>query len=640
MKTRRKNYIFFLIILISLITIVWFLQISKAKYKGQKEIELAITATPFYFDHTGKNITIAYNNNTANIDLTVHNYIKNDYTIENINYTITIQSSNYTVAVDEINLASDNSVPLVLEGGARNSQILNLKFNRRDTTNVPDTETFPITISTNYPYIYSSTFNVTITNGAIDVKGNPTNWTKDDVTLTIVPTTDGTELIEYSFDNGATWTDNASKVYTENTSNITIYAKDTNGGILGPVDIDITRIDKTKPEFNITKDIEYNKDETTKEVETLIVYLGEKTSVLKNISVTETQSGISAEGIKCYRGEQEITTTDYFTNVGRYSVKYKVSDEVGNEQIINREILVRWPLAGKYIVAATEKLRNGIMGVGKATDTNKDGLWQDNADTGLDESLPFASKYYYAGDYGSVNNYISFANKTFRILNVSVNDSIKLITGLSGGTAKWHDRKIFESEFYANWAKFAQERRIFYSDDSNAIYLTEQQFAHIAEGTFYAGRFVRDSDQSLATLIDKERNASSNLGNNARAPFNSYFALPNVSDYIKSNNIQNTVYNIRKTQTNQSSFSNNSWLCDSSTEQWTINSKNDTSTDNDFWTLHGGNEIVSRTHYYAQHYRMVFYLNNKTIISGTGTTQDPFTVRENWAWFDQYQEVQ
>ena len=47
-------------------------------------------------------------------------------------------------------------------------------------------------------------------------------------------------------------------MYTENTSNIIIYAKDNIGGILGPVEVNITRIDKTVPEFNVEKDIEYN----------------------------------------------------------------------------------------------------------------------------------------------------------------------------------------------------------------------------------------------------------------------------------------------------------------------------------------------------------------------------------------------
>lgn len=639
MKNSKKSYIFFLIILISLISVIWFLQISKAKYKEQTEINLEITSTPLYFEHTGTDVNIPYNNNNATLDLTIHNYINNNYTIENINYTISINNSNYNFSINEVE-ATENSIPLVLEGGTRNSETIGIKFNRISTDDVPESEKITMQISTEYPYIYTSSFDVTITNGTIDVEGNPTNWTKDDVTLTIVPTTEGTELTEYSFDNGVSWTTSPSKTYTENTDDIKIYAKDSIGGILGPVEIDITKIDKTAPQFNIVKDIEYNIDETEKEVDTLITYLYEPESILKNLTATDIQSGIAEIGIKCYRNETEITTTESFTEIGRYKVIYEVSDEVGNKSTLTREVLVRWPLAGKYISTYTEKNGIGIMGTGKAIDVEKDGLWKDDEETGLDETLPFASKYYYAGDNTNVNNYIKFGENTFRILNVSVNDCIKVVTGVSSETVSWSNRKIFNSDFYADWANFATEKRLFYSDDSKAVQLTDEQFAHIAEGKFYAGRFVKKSSQSLATLINKERTANNHLGGNEESEFSSYFAVPNVSDYIKANNIQDKVYNIAKTQSNQSDFSNNCWMCESSKEQWTMNSKNDTSTDNDFWVLYNGDEIISRTRYYAQHYRMVFYLNNKTIISGSGSMDNPFKVEENWAWFDQYQQVQ
>ncbi len=642
MKTRRKNYIFFLIILISLISIIWFLQISKAKYKGQSEIELAITATPLYCEHTGQDISIPYNNNTANMHLTVHNYIGNNYTIEDIDYTISIETSNYTFAIDEINLASDNNVPLVLEGGARNSQTLNLKFNRTDTTNVPDKETFPVTISATYPYEYSSTFNVTITNGAIDVKGNPTNWTKDDVTLTIVPTTEGTQLVEYSFDNGATWTNNASKVYTKNTSNIIIYAKDNIGGILGPVEVNITRIDKTVPEFNVEKDIEYNTDETTKEVETLVVYLGEKTSVLKNISATDAQSGISGEGIKCYKGEQEITTTDYFTNAGRYNVTYKVNDEVGNEQTVNREILVRWPLAGKYVLA-----RQDIVGTGSSTLEIGSGLYKDDASTGYDSTLPYCSKYYYSGDL--VDNYVSFSDTTFRILNVADNDTIKLIAPLSDksyGYEAWYS-KLFRTSFYKSWAKdWIPNNRIYDSGDKNHISIDmTSENSHVDNATFYAGVMSREEKFTIADLINEERTNDTKISGGTSVDFKSKVALPTVSDYLKANGSLNTIYNIRLTQgtyndTNSKIFKEKSFL-GTDTQQFTMTGTPG-GVSNDFWVLipNTGNEILSRTGYYNQKVRAVIYLKNDTILSGTGTEQDPFTVKENWAWFDPYQEAQ
>lgn len=72
----------------------------KSKIQRTKWNWVIITATPLYCEHTGQDISIPYNNNTANMHLTVHNYIGNNYTIEDIDYTISIESSNYTFTID------------------------------------------------------------------------------------------------------------------------------------------------------------------------------------------------------------------------------------------------------------------------------------------------------------------------------------------------------------------------------------------------------------------------------------------------------------------------------------------------------------------------------------------------------------
>jgi len=56
------------------------------------------------------------------------------------------------------------------------------------------------------------------------VDGNPTAWTHDDVTLTVVPSDKTSKTgLQYSFDNGATWQTSPSKVFKSNaTVNIKI----------------------------------------------------------------------------------------------------------------------------------------------------------------------------------------------------------------------------------------------------------------------------------------------------------------------------------------------------------------------------------------------------------------------------------
>lgn len=65
-----------------------------------------------------------------------------------------------------------------------------------------------------------------------------------------------------------------------------------------------------------------------------------------------------------------------------------------------------------------------------------------------------------------------------------------------------------------------------------------------------------------------------------------------------------------------------------------MNGKRATATDNDFWISDNGNQILSKTRYYVAHYRPVMYIKSDTIISGSGTTTDPFKIEENWDWFD------
>ena len=634
---KKKVYIVFVVAVMT--SMLWFVHFVMGKYQSKEDVEVAITSAKMYFEDNGTDITLPYSNNTANMYVTTHNYIDNNYTIQNIEYKVTISNNNYTFSIND-EPAIDNIVTLLIEGGQRNSDELHLVFTRLDTSDVPATEDIEVEISTDAPYSYSKKFTVTINNGAIEGTGNPTKWTNQDATLEIVPSTPGTVLTEYSFDGGTTWQSSSTKTYTENTNGIEAYAKDSTGGILGPVEVNITKIDKIPPSFAFVKNTEYNADGTTKKVDALIVTLGDDTSVFRRMHALDMQSGITEETPKCYRGDTEITSTSYFTEVGRYRVTYKAWDEAGNEAETEGEILVRWPLAGKYIVA-----RQDVLATGQSSTAIGSGLYKDDASTGLDSSLPYSSKYYYSGT--NVNNYIRYADTTFNVLNVAVNDTIKLIGPMSSKEWAWGDRKIYDSQVYSNWSeKWWPRGQLYNSDDDHYILLTAEQKAHMEEATFYAGRFTDGETPTLADVINYERTSARELGGDSAA-FQGYSAFPNVSDYLKSCNEMSKVYNISSSQTNEKIFKQNSWLAIYD-ELWTINSKRATSTDNDFWTFscnligfsHTDNRIRSRTYYYNQNYQPVFYLKNDTILSGTGTSADPFTVQEHWGWFDPYQELQ
>ena len=90
------------------------------------------------------------------------------------------------------------------------------------------------------------------------VTGNPSDWTKKDVTLTVSASDGESGLADlaYSFDGGATWQASASKTYTSNTNGIVIKVRDKVGNISTHSTINITKIDKTgpsKPSISLVK---------------------------------------------------------------------------------------------------------------------------------------------------------------------------------------------------------------------------------------------------------------------------------------------------------------------------------------------------------------------------------------------------
>ena len=473
------------------------------------------------------------------------------------------------------------------------------------------------------------------------VTGNPSNWTNQDVTLTVVPDVAG--VYEYSFDGGSTWQSSPSQVFSSNQS-VNIKIRELDGFTSNQSTVNITKIDKNDPTLNS---------------KTLIVTLNESVLVNSLFNYSDSESGISNQGLKVYRYDisnntrtDEITNTNYFTYPGLYAIEAEVFDVAGNSTVLNTQILVRWPTGGRYVVKKTELDGDDIAGTGHSSSTSVDGLYKDNADTGANSALPFASKYYYAG--ANVDNYISFAGSTFWILNISTNDDLKILGDISDVKTAWGDRKIYLSNTYNTWStKWWPRGQIYNHETGETKYkvFSEEEQAHLALATFYAGRFTKNNASNIAYTVYYEQTNGVNLGGDDNPAFEGYSAYPNVSDYLKACKAHDIVTNIYDSQSTalfgilgknkRQIFKENSWI-DMTVDQWTLNSKNATSTDNDFWVVDtaGGTNIQSRTYYYNQQYRVVFYINDATILSGDGSSTNPYTVQEDWTWFDDVQVLQ
>lgn len=595
-----KKSIYIAIAAVLIIISAILIETTQAKYRYQNEQKISVSSTPFYFTHSGQTAIVPYNSNTANVNISLANFVLPNYTEENIEYKVSISNQNYTFKVDNES-AIEGVVTKSILGGSQNTESINVQFVRNSTTNIPDTEDITIQIETTYPYTVTKSYTVTICKYSFTVTGNPITWINTDVTLTVSPIS-GITLTEYSFDNGSTWVTTPNKTYTENTSNIKILAKDSFGQISNYSDINITYIDKTNPNIVIN-------------ATPIIGTLNESKSILDSINITDSQSGINSSLTKVKYNGTEITNITDFSAVGRYNVTIEATDNAGNVSTQSAQVLVRWPTGGKYVLAR------------QTVSTSADGLFADDASTGVDATLPYTSKYYYRGN--NVDNYISFSGAIWRIVCIPQNDTVKMLTKESS-SSNYHIENTYtndwnDGDLRANFNTWAQNNYI--DSHSMSVNFTGSD-SHVEQGIFYIGAVERifAGTDALTTVINDER---TNTSRTANAAYQSYIGLITVSEYIKACNSSN-VFNIRTTQTNKSDIRNSDWIYRNSND-WTMTAVKGTTAQ--YWSMHP-DQLLSYLATSSYKIRPTIFLKADTILSGTGTSGDPFVVQENWDWFD------
>ena len=178
-----------------------------------------------------------------------------------------------------------------------------------------------------------------ITAPTVTISGNPTDWTKDDVIITINATDTESGLPEeaeggaYSFDGGITWQTSTSKTYTENTSGIIIKVRDIAGNI-DTKTIDITKIDKKGPTLNV--------QEQATDINSITVSVSVTDEGIGMPDVTKYKYSYRKEGDNSYTVYKETTETtckfEKLTSNKKYYIKVEVTDKLGN--ITEKEITV------------------------------------------------------------------------------------------------------------------------------------------------------------------------------------------------------------------------------------------------------------------------------------------------------------
>lgn len=618
---------------------------TKTKYIHKIDNDIVLESTKFYFNNTASDLTISYDE-TALFSFDIKNYDYLGTTEKDIYYTIEWSNDIYGLKINGIDYNEvESSQSYTLTGNQQLTE--NIKIGFIPINDIQAEEKMKLKICSNSPYVKCDEFTVTIVSpDAFNVIGNPTDWTKDDVTLKIVPDKKNNQIQYCSFDDGKTWQEAfydeseeyiCNKTFAEN-QNVQIKVKNFDGTTSDTVHMDITKIDKEAPVFNFDNISQESVDET------LIVTLNESNSSFNNMECIDDKSGVQSVSVTI--DDEKFENTNQITEVGRYLIKYTANDNLGNESIAYREVLVRWPLAGKYILT-----RQDPIGAGVATEEIGAGLYADDETTAKDPSLDYASKFYYSGK--TVDNYINLPNTSYdktastswRVINVAENDSVKIITNevLSdtytlSNTAinRWKVHKMaFFTSTIPGWISSGIIGDNEYNIDFSSTGYVDNAIFYIG-AVYRRGTSASDSSTYLE-VMDERTNISAYKKDYSEEEalsllsWQSKLGIISVTDITKSANSAN-VFAIRSMQENQSDYENTSWMYKDRVE-WSLSACSSQS--NQFWRLES-NQFLSKltSNIYKGAIRPIIYLKNDTILSGTGKDTDPFVVQKDWEWFD------
>lgn len=159
---------------------------------------------------------------------------------------------------------------------------------------------------------------IKLTSDNVKIVLSETEWTKDDLKLTIQYDNNASRYIKgYSFDGGKSWTTTNSLNIQEN-QNLNIAVKDINNHIYS-IDYKIDNIDREGPIIKVEDNIQVTR--------------GSKVNLSDYITVTDDQSGL--------RDEVVFTPATINTNVnGTYTVQIYAIDKMANKTISKMTINV------------------------------------------------------------------------------------------------------------------------------------------------------------------------------------------------------------------------------------------------------------------------------------------------------------
>ena len=226
------------------------------------------------------------------------------------------------------------------------------------------------------------------------VTKDPNEWTNGQVTLTVnADDNGGSGIVSYSFDGGKSWQTSNKKVYSTNTSNISVKVKDKVGYESTAQSINVDNIDTTAP---VIKSVTKDPSGWTNSQVTLTVNADDNGG-----------SGVVSYSFDGGKSWQTSNNKVYSTNTSNISVKVK--DKVGYEstvQSVNVDNIDKTaPTVSVYTTNNATTWKQDLAFSITISDTGGSGLLSSNSKTyRITSSSTSASSYYKQGTYTSGRN--------------------------------------------------------------------------------------------------------------------------------------------------------------------------------------------------------------------------------------------
>lgn len=241
------------------------------------------------------------------------------------------------------------------------------------------------------------------------------------------------------------------------------------------------------------------------------------------------------------------------------------------------------------------------------------GLINDDKQTGLDDSNPFASKLYFKGR--DVNNYFKYNDLCFRIVNITSDNFIKIMyAGISDNACLNIKNDAKTMAFSPNSNKYSESSIVeLLNDFDQKIYNNAFPIEDLAvNATWYVGS-IKMTGSQLSENIEYERG----LHTEENSIYKSKIGLVSVTDYLKAGCGKSVYDAIETCGDDNFLFNKNNY--------WTLNSVLWDS--NNVYTITNGmpKPIMSTNENYYVFPSL--YLKNDLRVKGNGEQKTPYMLK-------------